>query len=141
MELQVRQPPGEADIGFVRKTILLVEDEVFIRWALSDGLSQAGFIVLQAFNAGEALSVLQSSMPIDLLITDIRMPGPMDGIALATFARANWPQLKIMFISGNLADLPADAPADAIVEKPYIEETVIATVQQLLAQLDRASTH
>jgi CheY-like chemotaxis protein len=80
-------------------------------------------------------------MPVDLLITDIRMPGPMDGIALATYARATWPLLKIMIVSGNLADLQADVPADAIVEKPYIEATVIWRVRKLLARFGGMRTH
>ena len=133
--------PGEAGINAVPPTILIVEDEVFIRWALAEDLSDAGFIVLQAFNASEALKVLQSSMPVDLLITDIRMPGPMDGLELATYARANWPQLKIMIISGNLPDLPANAPADAIVEKPYTEAVVTERVQKLLGRLGGACIH
>jgi len=137
----VGKQPGEAGINAVPPTILIVEDEVFIRWALAEDLSDAGFIVLQAFNASEALKVLQSSMPVDLLITDIRMPGPMDGLELATYARANWPQLKIMIISGNLPDLPANAPADAIVEKPYTEAVVTERVQKLLGRLGGACIH
>jgi CheY-like chemotaxis protein len=113
-------------------TILIVEDEVFIRLALADDLMDAGFVVLQAFNAAEALQVLQASVDVDLLITDIRMPGPMDGLDLATYARATWPMLKIMFISGNLTDLPAHPPADALLEKPYFQAAVIAGVRQLL---------
>jgi CheY-like chemotaxis protein len=123
-------------------TILIVEDEVFIRLALADDLMDAGFVVLQAFNAAEALQVLEASVAVDLLITDIRMPGPMDGLGLATYVRATWPLLKIMFISGNLTDLPADPPADALFEKPYFQAAVIARVRQLLngSEQGRAAT-
>jgi DNA-binding response OmpR family regulator len=130
----VGQRPGEPNISSEPRTIVLVEDEFLIRIALADDLTEAGFVVLQAYNASQGLEVLQNSMRVDLLITDIRMPGAMDGLALARYARATWPRMKIMVISGNLSDLPADAAADATVEKPYIPAAVIARVEQLFSE-------
>jgi DNA-binding response OmpR family regulator len=130
----VRQRPAEPPIASQPRTIVLVEDEFLIRLALAEELSEAGFLVLAAHDASRGLELLQRSMPVDLLITDIRMPGLMDGLALARYARATWPQLKIIVISGNLADLPANAAdaADAMIEKPFVPDTVLARVKQLL---------
>ena len=123
---------SEPEAARVPDAILIVEDEILIRLGLEDDLSQAGYTVLQGADADEALQVLQSSVVVDMLITDIRMPGGMDGIQLARYARAVRPQLRIMFISGNVRDLPADVMVDAIVEKPYVPADVIALIQQLL---------
>jgi len=128
----VRQRPAEPPSACQPRTIVLVEDEFLIRLVLADQLTEAGFWVLEAHDASRGLELLQRSMPVDLLITDIRMPGLMDGLALARFARATWPPLKIMVISGNLADLPADA-ADVMIEKPFTPDIVLARVGQLLA--------
>jgi two-component system, response regulator PdtaR len=75
-------------------TVLLVEDEVLTRLMLADELRSQGLQVLEASNADEALTVLQSSLPVHLLFTDIRMPGEMDGMALAKFAHAHFPRIK-----------------------------------------------
>jgi two-component system, response regulator PdtaR len=112
--------------------ILIVEDEIFIRLALAHELTDAGFLVLQAAHADAALRVLQDAMQIKLMITDIRMPGTMDGIELARRARTMWPQLKIMFLSGNLPDVPPCLAVDGFITKPYNPAVVIAHVQRLL---------
>lgn len=129
----VSEIPGEPERASDMRTILIVEDELLVRLALSDDLRDAGFLVIEAYNADEAVLILQSSLQLDVLITDIRMPGSMDGAALASYVRASWPQLKIVFISGNLADLPVGTPADALIEKPYVQAAVIERIQQLLS--------
>jgi CheY-like chemotaxis protein len=78
--------PAEAGTSSERLTVLLVEDEVLIRLMLAEELRSHGVQVLEASNAEEALTVLESSLPVHVLFTDIRMPGAMDGVALAKFA-------------------------------------------------------
>ncbi len=79
--------------------ILVVEDEVLIRMMMATELRAAGFAVLEAANADEALKVLRSSEPVDLMVTDIRMPGTMDGIRLAALVRGMWESIKIIIAS------------------------------------------
>ena len=66
-----------------KKTVLVVEDEVLIRLYLSEEIRAAGFTVIEAASADEAFEVLKSRNDIDLVLTDIRMPGTMDGLQLA----------------------------------------------------------
>ena len=66
-----------------KKTVLVVEDEVLIRLYLSEEIRAAGFTVIEAASADEAFEVLKSRNDIDLVLTDIRMPGTMDGRQLA----------------------------------------------------------
>ena len=86
-------------------TVLLVEDEVLTRLMLADELRSQGLQVLEASNADEALTVLQSSLPVHLLFTDIRMPGEMDGVALAKFAHARFPGIKSIIGSSGQPEI------------------------------------
>jgi DNA-binding response OmpR family regulator len=128
---------NEPDAASQPQTILIVEDEIFIRLALADDLAEAGFCIFQAAGAEEALQVLQSSLPIDVMITDIRMPGALDGLELAMRARTAWPELRILLLSGNLADLPPGVLADALIAKPYNPTALIAQIRQLLNGAER----
>lgn len=71
-----------------RATILIVDDELFLRMDLVDLAQEAGFATLQAASAAEALELLEQRNDIRVLLTDIRMPGEMDGLGLALEARA-----------------------------------------------------
>ena len=115
----------------VPHTILVVEDEVLIRLMLADDLIQAGFQVIQAANAEDALKILQSSVKIDLVLTDIQMPGSLDGLDLARRVRARWPGLKTLILSAQHAG-PARSAADAFLSKPYRVAELIDCVNQLL---------
>jgi DNA-binding NtrC family response regulator len=113
-------------------TVLLVEDEVLIRLMVADELRDQGLRVLEASNAEEALSILDSSLPVHLLFTDVRMPGRMDGFALAKLAQAKNPQLKLIIGSSHQ---PENSPrADAFLCKPYDLDQLIEQVERLLAQ-------
>lgn len=112
--------------------ILVVEDEVLIRLWIADVLMEAGFQVVQAASADEALQVLHGSVEIDLVMTDIRMPGSLDGLELASRVRANWPELKIVIVSSEYAATPSYVPADALISKPFRPTDVVDRVKQLL---------
>jgi CheY-like chemotaxis protein len=128
----VEELSSEAQEAFRPPVILVVEDEVLIRLALEDDLTNAGYEILPAADVNEAVQVLRSEIELDLLISDIRMPGPMSGIDLARWARAVRPGLPILFISGNLSDVPADLIVDGLIEKPYVPAAVLASVQHVL---------
>lgn len=81
-------------------TVVLVDDDKDVRLITADLLEDAGFKVLQAGRAEAALDILASTREARVLITDVRMPGPMSGYDLALKARERWPALEIMFVSG-----------------------------------------
>ena len=84
-------------------TILLVEDEVLVRMAIGQHLEDCGYNVLQASNAQEALGVISLHPEIDVLFTDVRMPGTMDGLALAKWVIEHKPRMAVMVASGDTA--------------------------------------
>jgi CheY-like chemotaxis protein len=116
-------------------TILVVEDEILIRMTLAALLRDEGFTVIEACDADEALVALATA-PIGLLLTDVRMGGSMDGLALAAHVRSTLPALKIVMVSGHLAPHETQGVADAFVPKPYLAENVVARVKAILNGTD-----
>jgi CheY-like chemotaxis protein len=100
------------------ETILVVEDEVLLRIILADELRAQGYAVIEATNASEAISVLQSSMRIDLVLTDIRMPGDLDGLGLARMMRSEYPLVKVVMASGRKPDTEENDIGDGFFLKP-----------------------
>jgi two-component system, response regulator PdtaR len=117
-------------------SLLLVEDEVFARLAMADDLMNAGFQVIQAATADEALKLLQSSAKIDLVLTDIFMPGTLNGCDLADLIHANWPTIKVIIVSARYYGVLATTPADAFVAKPYFLPLLIGAIHRLLGISD-----
>ena len=119
---------GNVSLG----TILLVEDEVLIRIDLADYLRAAGFRnVLEAGNGDQALAMLGAHPAINLVISDVRMPGATDGAALAGWLRANRPHVKVILVSGHIASLKPGA-ADLLIEKPIQPQSLITSIVQML---------
>ncbi len=120
-------------------TVLVVEDEVLIRMTLAAMLRDEGFTVIEACDADEALAALAAAS-IDLLLTDVRMEGSMDGLDLAVQVRSTMPHLKIVVVSGHLAAVETRGVADAFVPKPYLAENVVERVKAILngTNLDHA---
>ena len=117
------------------KVVLVVEDEWLIRESLVEVLAQAGFRVLQAAQGEDALATMQEHGPaIDLLFTDIRMPGRLDGLELARRARALLPGLAILIASGNWVPTLDDLPAGSLfLAKPYSFRELPGQLRTLLA--------
>jgi CheY-like chemotaxis protein len=113
-------------------TVLVVEDEVLIRLMIANEIRAAGFNVIEATNAHEALAVLNTPTQVDILMTDIRMPGPMDGLKLATRVRSIWPQVKIIVASAYAPDALAPGIKDTFIGKPYDPGRVIQRIRTLL---------
>ena len=81
-------------------TILVVDDEALIRMSISDFLQECGFNVLEASNAAEALEMIQSDQSVlDLVFSDVRMPGELDGFGLSKWIRENRPDLPVILLS------------------------------------------
>jgi CheY-like chemotaxis protein len=124
-------------------TILVVEDEVLIRVDVADYLPQCGYRVLEAANAAEAISVLQTDHDVDLVFSDVQMPGKFDGFGLAQWIRENRPDLKVVLTSGvtRSSELAAELCEDGpIEEKPYHPQRLLERIKASLAQARRAAT-
>jgi CheY-like chemotaxis protein len=115
-----------------RPTILIVEDDQLLRLLTVDIVEEAGFVALQADNADEAVAILETRSDIALLLTDINMPGSMDGLKLAHAVRNRWPPIKIIVVSSRVPNsiLPTDS---RIFIKPYHGEKLISEIHSLMA--------
>ena len=113
--------------------VLLVEDEALVRMIAADGLQEEGFKVLEAAHGEEALSVLQATPGVRALITDVEMPGPLNGFALARLVKQRWPHIGIVIMSGRMAPGPEKSPMGAqFLPKPFTPANLVAAVQKVL---------
>jgi two-component sensor histidine kinase/ActR/RegA family two-component response regulator len=113
--------------------VLVVEDEMVLRMRAVDIVEDAGFTAVEAVNAAEALSILESRSDISLLFSDIQMPGTMDGLKLAHAVHDRWPSIKIILVSGKIESSDIDKPADSrFFRKPLEVDRIIAELQQMV---------
>ncbi len=115
--------------------ILVVEDEFLIRLTLSEALGDEGFEVLEAETGDDALPLLQADTDIRLLLTDIQLPGTLNGHALVQRARQTLPNLPVIFMTGRLEqDMGASAsPLDVFISKPYTLTAICDAAKRLTA--------
>jgi two-component system, response regulator PdtaR len=112
--------------------ILIVEDEFLLRLDSAEMIESAGFVVIQAANADEAITILKARPEIHVVFTDIQMPGSMDGLKLARFVRDRWPPIKIVATSGRVMVGEDDLPDGSVfLPKPYRGAQVVATLRQI----------
>jgi DNA-binding NtrC family response regulator len=115
----------------------LFEDEFLPRAMLSDHLQECGFMVFEAANADEAITTIQTGIPIDLVLTDVRMPGSMNGFGLAKWIRANTPSISVILASGEATQTEAaNELCDHIpfFRKPYDLTAIVAGIRTSLDQ-------
>ena len=116
-----------------RPVVLIVEDEFLLRMDAADAIAAAGFEVVEAANADEAIEVLESRTDITVVFTDIQMPGSMDGLNLARAVRGRWPPVKIIATSGRLHLDEADLPEGGrFLPKPYSPSQVTGVLRELI---------
>src|SRR5712691_11897384 len=115
--------------------VLVVEDEMMLRMRAVDIVEDAGFTPIEAVNADDAFAILESRSDIDLLFTDIQMPGTMDGLKLAHAVHERWPSIKIILVSGKLAPDQEDRPANSrFFRKPVEVREMIAELQGMIGK-------
>jgi CheY-like chemotaxis protein len=123
----------------IRARILLVDDEVSIRELLAEVLRDAGLDVVEARNAEEAMGVLSGHDKVDILLTDVQMPGKLDGVDLARNARHIQADMPVVIISAYLHRatdrIKGMVPTPLLVSKPYSLQSVAHQVQQLAGSL------
>jgi two-component system, response regulator PdtaR len=115
-----------------RPVILVVEDEFLIRMEAMNTIRDAGFDVVEANNADEAILILESRLDITVVFTDVQMPGSMDGLKLAAAIRGRWPPIKIVATSGLLDIRKEDLPLGSrFLPKPYSATQIVGTLREL----------
>lgn len=115
-----------------KSTVLIVEDELLIRMHAVEMIEAAGFGVVEAANADEAIAILEVRPDIHVVFTDVQMPGSMDGLKLARFVRHRWPPIKIVATSGHIAVRDEELPEGSLfLQKPYRADQVVATLRQV----------
>jgi CheY-like chemotaxis protein len=119
-------------------TVLVVEDEVLIRLVIADYLRECGYRVHEAANAAEAVAVLESgTVAIDIVFSDVLMPGDMDGFGLARWVRSHQPNVRVILTASveRSADIAATlCEAGPLLEKPYEPHGVVDRIRQLIAR-------
>ncbi len=116
------------------ETILLVEDEAFVREVTHEVLESAGYCVVTARNAMEALTERERMSHVDLLLTDVVLPGK-SGRALARDLRSRQPGLAVLFVTGyatQLAEIETVQPAEACLPKPFSAAVLLRKLRELL---------
>ncbi len=114
------------------RSVLVVEDEALLLFTIADELRDAGFIVYEASNADEAIRHLETHTRIDIMFTDIDMPGSMDGLRLSAAVRDRWPPVKIIVTSGKNRPASEALPAGGIfIPKPYAPDRLTSTINGL----------
>ena len=115
-----------------RPVVLIVEDEFLLRMDAAEAIGAAGFEVIEAANADEAIEVLEARRDITVVFTDIQMPGSMDGLKLARAVRGRWPPIKIVATSGRVEVSEGDLPSGSrFLPKPYSAREIVATLRDL----------
>jgi CheY-like chemotaxis protein len=112
-----------------KNTLLVVDDEPLLRTYVRDLLEDAGYAVKEAANAEDAINLIEDD-GILAVLTDIEMPGALDGIDLAWMIRTRWPTLPVVLISGKQLPKPGDLPANTpVVTKPFSPERLLSVVK------------
>ena len=136
------QDPNMADdtaeaVGQVSETVLVVDDEPTVRMLVTEMLGEMGYTAIEAETGAEALDLLRTTGRIDLLVTDVGLPGGMNGRQVADAARVERPDLPILFITGFaenavVGDGPLE-PGMALIAKPFALETLAARIRAMVA--------
>jgi len=114
--------------------VLVVEDDMFLRMTAVEIIEMAGFTVLQAATADEAMRVLETHDDVSVVFTDVQMPGSMDGLKLARAVRGRWPPIKIIATSGRINIRAGELPdGGRFLPKPYSSTQITSALQQLTA--------
>lgn len=128
---------GKVQLTFVivglkvaRRTVLVVEDEPLLLMNIADELSEAGFNVIESRNADHALRQFENRSGIEILFTDVDMPGSMDGLELGNIVRQRWPDVTVIITSGKLSTDEETLLSGALfIPKPYSATELVDAIK------------
>ena len=117
-----------------KAVVLVVEDNTIIRMGAVELVLWAGYEALEARNADEAIRILETRDDVDLVFTDVEMPGTMDGIKLSHHIRDRWPPVKLIVASGDAIIEESSLPTGSrLFSKPYDERSITDAIARLLS--------
>jgi two-component system, response regulator PdtaR len=117
-----------------KSVVLVVEDNALIRMSAVDIVVSAGYEALEAEDADAAIRILEARSDIDLVFTDVQMPGTMDGLKLSHYIRDRWPPVRIMVASGMAILEESSLPAGSrFFSKPYTDTAITDAMNRLLS--------
>lgn len=132
---EAKVPLPRAEAG---ETVLVVDDEPTVRMLIGDTLNELGYTGIEAADAASGLKVLQSDAKIDLLITDVGLPGGMNGKEMAEKARQQRPDLKVLFITGYAQNAAISngrlEPGMHVLSKPFPMEKLASRIRQIIEE-------
>lgn len=123
LDMIIQAPPAAA-------TVLVVEDDFLVRLCAADALSDAGYTVLQAASGPDALRLIEDR-PVDVVFTDINMPGDFDGAGLARRVKHRWPDVALVITSGRGCP-EEDLGAARFLPKPYMPDNLPQLMEEVL---------
>ena len=129
MGAEGRERPRLGQEASTNHIVLIVEDEVLVRLMMAEELRSVGYDVIEAATADEALDALAHISTISLVISDIRMPGSMDGLGFARLVRSEYPATRIVLTSGNLPNVAIDH--DGFFLKPFEPRKMVDYIKTL----------
>ena len=136
-EVQGEADPRLSSGTLSGETVLLVDDEATVRMFLNDVLEELGYVTIEAADGAAGIDVLRSDVHIDLLVTDVGLPGALNGHRVAEAGRAARPDLKVLFITGyaqNTALRGFDlAPGMHLLTKPFSMEVLVNKIKDIIA--------
>lgn len=116
-----------------RPNVLVVDDEVLVRMVVADMLQQQGFTVVEAGSADEALKILEAREDISAIVSDIRMPGQIDGMGLAAIVSTRWPKIATLLVSAYTAPMVGALPDGvSFMPKPVHESALVHRVDEMV---------
>ena len=120
------------------ETVLVVDDEPTVRMLVTDVLADLGYTAIEAADSAGGLRVLQSDARVDLLITDVGLPGGMNGRQMVDAARTHRPDLRVLFITGFAENALLNngqlEPGMAVLTKPFAVDALAARIRELIAR-------
>ena len=117
-----------------RPVVLLVDDDPLLRFFASDLLDDAGFEVIETGRTDEAVMSLEVRDDVRVILTDIHMPGPLDGLDLAHLVHRRWPGILVLVVSGVTRPSAAELPGGGrFIAKPYEGSTLLHHLREMIA--------
>jgi CheY-like chemotaxis protein len=123
---------GERVRGLGSPTVVIVEDEWLVRMELATAFEDEGYAVLESASADDALTTLRAGGRIDLLITDIRLGGPLTGWDIAVEARTHDPAVAVIYVSANAPAPDRSVPGSVFIGKPALYTDIVAAARRLV---------
>ena len=114
-------------------TLLVVESDILVRMVIAEYLRECGYAVIEGLHAHDAVTVLKSGKKVDIVLSEIRLTGDMDGFALSQWIRQNHPDVDVVLSSGadKSADKAGDLCDEGPLDKPYHPQDVLRRIHLL----------